>query len=179
MKTTSLLIAFAATSAIAAPLVQRDPPKSSSADAINSMTTGATNFGPAFLAGDAKGVLDALNGMLGGAASFTPGFFNDLAKASAASAAAAPAQAQGARGLIEDNQSSTKEVKADQPQPATAGSLNSMFSGASNFAPKWLAGDSKGVAEALNGIISGATSFTPNFFSDLAKANGGKAPATQ
>jgi hypothetical protein len=176
MKTSSILVAFAATGAIASPLFKRDPPApkaASSADSINAMTTGATNFGPAFLAGDAKGVLDALNGMIGGAATFTPGFFNDLAKAAAASASA-----QGTSGPVK-TETPSRDVKADGPQAATSGSLNSMVSGASDFAPKWLAGDSKGVADALKGMISGAASFTPNFFSDLAKTYGSKAPAGQ
>jgi hypothetical protein len=140
---------------------KRDPqtPSLSSSDSLNSMLSGASNFGPKFLAGDAKGVADALNGMIWGATSFTPGFFSDLAKAAGTSS----------------------KIKRDPqaPQLSSSDSLNWMLSGATNFAPKFLAGDAKGVADALNGMLSGAASFTPGFFSDLAKAAGNATAASR
>jgi hypothetical protein len=96
MKATIVLFALIAPAIMTSPLIKRDPPAAPKAaipltaqDALDSMVAGASGFGPAFLAGDAKGVLDALNGMIGGAATFTPGFFNNLAKAAQASQPAA------------------------------------------------------------------------------------------
>jgi hypothetical protein len=179
MKASTVIFALVAPVVLASPLSRRDPPTPPKAAAglstqgsIDAMTAGAAGFGPAFLAGDAKGVLDALNGMLGGAATFTPGFFSDLAKASQASQAAQASSAP----------KSTPSVpsKRDQldPPPTSAAALGSMIQGATSFAPKWLAGDSKGVADAIAAMTNGAASFTPGFFNDLGKAQG-KPPGTQ
>jgi hypothetical protein len=57
-------------------------------------------------------------------------------------------------------------------QSAAAGSIDDMTKGAADFAPKFLAGDQRGVATALGQMLGGAASFTPGFFSDLGKAAG-------
>jgi hypothetical protein len=127
----------------------------SSANSLADMLKGATDFAPKYLAGDSKGVTTALEQMLGGAASFTPGFFNDLGKAAAGAKLPAKRQAPpaAAGGL------------------STSTSIANMVNGATDFSPKFLAGDSQGVATALAQMLGGAASFTPGFFSDLAKAS--------
>jgi hypothetical protein len=161
MKVTSSLVAALASTALAFPIVERQSnpadvsaPALSAANSLADMLKGATDFAPKFLSGDSKGVANALEQMKGGAASFTPGFFNDLGKAVGGKPPAkrqAPAAAPG--GLSSSN------------------SLADMLNGAAQFSPKFLAGDSQGVATALAQMLGGAASFTPGFFSDLAKAS--------
>jgi hypothetical protein len=127
----------------------------STSTSIQDMVNGAAAFSPKVMAGDSQGAATALAQMLGGATSFTPGFFSDLLKAGGSVAASPPTKRQA-------------PAAAGAPL-SSSNSLNDMITGATQFSPKFLAGDSQGVATALAQMLGGAASFTPGFFSDLAK----------
>jgi hypothetical protein len=65
-----------------------------------------------------------------------------------------------------------KEKREAQSSSAAA-SLADMTKGASDFGPKFFAGDQKGAATAFGQTMGGVESFTPGYFSDLAKASPG------
>jgi hypothetical protein len=89
MKIYSLILPSSLATAFSAPVTVPDPPKSSSAaaDALQAMTNGAINFGPAYLSGNSDALGKAISQLAGGVASFTPGFFSDLGKAAGSSQA--------------------------------------------------------------------------------------------
>jgi hypothetical protein len=141
MKYSGALVATLAFTAVALPLVERQSAAASLAD----ITKGASDFAPKFLAGDRKGAATALGQMFGGAASVAPNVFSDLAKAA---------------GLKE---------KREVQMSSVAASLADITKGASDFPPKFLAGDQKGAAAALAQMFGGVASVAPGVFSDLAK----------
>lgn len=68
MRYTSSFVAALVSTAVTVPVVERQAPALSSANSLQNVLKRATEFSPAFLAGDDKDVADALSDMLGGAA---------------------------------------------------------------------------------------------------------------
>jgi len=146
MKVSAVLIATLTSTTLALPLVSR---QSKTAESTAEMLKGASDFSPKFLSGDFQGVAGALGNMIEGAVSYPFSFFSDLGKGASS-------------------------VSKRQAQTTSAAdSLSEMIKGATEFAPKFLAGDQKGVATALQEMTGGAASFPAGFFADLAKASNG------
>ncbi|KAE9983505.1 hypothetical protein EG328_009845 [Venturia inaequalis] len=151
MRYTSSFIALLVSTAVAAPIVERQAPAAgaglSTGNSIQDMLKGVIGFPTAFLSGDGKGLANAVTGMVGGAASFPLGFFSDLGKAVGVG----------------------RTAEQSTPAPTTPADVLTT----SAFSPKMVQGVAQDVAQVLGGAPS---LIIPGFFSHLMKDTLGLAP---